>query len=106
MISAVSGDMFTQQLDQLRQNGPVTSNQEVDKSDSSFQDLLGNFIKEVDTSQKIADEGIDRLAMGDQDLTIQEVVTKMEEAEIAFSLMSEIKNKLMTAYKEILRMQS
>ncbi len=106
MIGAISGDMFTQQLDQLRQNGPATSTQDVDESDSSFKNLLGNFIKEVDTSQKLADNGIDRLAMGDQDLTIQDVVTKMEEAEIAFSLMSEIKNKLMTAYKEILRMQS
>ncbi len=106
MIGAISGDIFSQQLDQIRQNGPVVGEQQVDQTDNTFKNMLGSFVKEVDTAQKSADIGIDRLASGDKNLTIQEVVTKMEEAEIAFSLMSEIRNKLMTSYKEILRMQS
>jgi flagellar hook-basal body complex protein FliE len=73
-------------------------------SAGSFQDVLKSLVDEVDTLQKSADASIKGLATG-QTTDVHDVTVKMEEAGVAFELMMEIRNKLVDAYQQILRMQ-
>ena len=74
-------------------------------STPSFQDLFSRLINDVDQAQKDADVSIQHLASGEPDASIQDVVLKLEEADITFRLMKEIRDKLLTAYQELVNMQ-
>ncbi len=74
-----------------------------DQDDSSFLRLLKDYLKEVDISQHKADKAIDEFLAGKRD--IQEVMLTVEKADISFRLFVKIRNKLIEAYQEIMRMQ-
>ncbi|MCM8542379.1 MAG: flagellar hook-basal body complex protein FliE [Lentisphaeraceae bacterium] len=88
------------EIQQLRKDGGAS-----DADAPSFDKVLGDLIKEVDVAQKEADVSIQQLAAGES-TSIQDVVMKMEEADVAFQLMKEVRNKLLEAYKEVLSMSS
>lgn len=69
-----------------------------------FSDMLGGLLNHVDQAQKQADESIQRLAAGDS-VSLQDVVMRLEEADLTFRLMKEIRDKLISAYKEVMSMQ-
>ncbi len=70
----------------------------------SFKNVLHSYLDEVNSLQHEADAQIQRLAAGETE-DVHEVMLKMKEAEIAFDMMLEIRNKLVDSYKEIMRMQ-
>ena len=72
--------------------------------DRSFKDLLKDLVYSVDALQKEADASIKGLVLGEP-VNVHDVTMKMEEAGVAFDLMMEVRNKLLEAYQEIIRMQ-
>jgi len=70
----------------------------------SFKDTLNGFLKDVNSMQVKADESIDRMAAGEI-TDVHQVMTAVEEANTAFNMMMEIRNKVMDAYTEVLRMR-
>lgn len=73
--------------------------------EANFKDLLKGLVDQVNTLQKEADASIKGLATGET-TNVHDVTVKMEEAGIAFDLMMEIRNKLVDAYQQIIKMQS
>jgi len=70
-----------------------------------FDNMLGKLIKDVDHAQKAADSSLQSLAAGEPH-ELHEVVLKLEEADLTFKMMHEIRDKLVQAYKEIISLQS
>lgn len=70
----------------------------------SFKEVLGNVINEVSTLQHKAGESIENLATGKVE-DLHEVMIAMSKAEVSFKFMLETRNKLLEAYKEVMRMQ-
>ncbi|MBB64373.1 MAG: flagellar hook-basal body complex protein FliE [Waddliaceae bacterium] len=70
----------------------------------TFQKILGGYLSEVNTLQHEADAQIQRLAAGEVE-DVSEVTMAMDEAETAFKMMMEIRNKLLDAWSEIKHMQ-
>jgi flagellar hook-basal body complex protein FliE len=66
----------------------------------SFKDLLLHSIDEVNTMQQSADQAVEQLAVGD-DVNPAQVLTAVQKADIAFRLMMQIRNKIVSAYQEI-----
>lgn len=71
---------------------------------SSFQDTLTSFVKEVDAELKQADRMTGEFAVGKRQ-SLHEIMIATEKAGISFKLLSGIRNKLVEAYQEIMRMQ-
>jgi flagellar hook-basal body complex protein FliE len=69
-----------------------------------FKELLEDYLKEVNQLQQEADEAVLDLASGKLE-NLHEVVAAVNEADLSFRLMMEVRNKLLDAYKEIMRMQ-
>ena len=93
------------QLEQVLQNS-VKEAVPVEKADkSSFGNMLNNLLSEVNEAQQVADVSLQQLAAGEESASLQDVVMKMEEADLTFSLMKEIRDKLINAYKETISMQ-
>ncbi len=70
-----------------------------------FQDVLRDLVQQVDTLQKSADESINGLATG-ATTNVHDVTIKMAEAGVAFDLMMQVRNKLLEAYQQIIKMQA
>lgn len=70
----------------------------------SFQNVLRNAINETNALQKSADVKVQELATG-KTTNIPEVMMQVEKADIALRLMTQVRNKIIDAYQEIMKMQ-
>ena len=70
----------------------------------SFGDFLASSISNVNNIQKEANVAIQRLATG-ENKNLHETMLTVEKAEIAFKQMNQIRQKVIDAYKEVMRMQ-
>lgn len=85
----------------LEQAGQVTAGQQ---AGDSFGNVLGKFISDVNTKQNAAAEAVNGLQSG-QGVPLHQAVVAMEEANVSFQLMIEVRNKLLDSYQELMRMQ-
>ena len=69
-----------------------------------FADTLRDAIGQVDASQKAADGQIEAFVAGEQE-NLHEVTIAMNEARLHFQLMTEVRNKSLETYQELMRMQ-
>lgn len=73
-------------------------------SAAGFGDLLQKSIAEVNDAQIRADQAVEQLHTG-QAKNIHEVMIALEKADISMRLMVQMRNKMVDAYQEIMRMQ-
>jgi len=71
---------------------------------SSFRKMLKGSIEEVNRLQSEADTSIEQLVAGNTK-NLHETMIALEKADISFRLMMEVRNKIIEAYHEIMRMQ-
>lgn len=71
---------------------------------SSFSEVLKGALDEVNQLQKDSDEYTKLLALGQVD-NIHDVTIASEKAKIALQMTLTVRNKVVDAYKEIMRMQ-
>ncbi len=83
----------------------VSNAQKLNKSDKGdFLDVLKKSVEKVNALQNQADVAINDLVLGDNKDIVQTMIT-MEKADISFRLMMQIRNKIVKAYEEVMRMQ-
>jgi flagellar hook-basal body complex protein FliE len=70
----------------------------------SFANMLGQMVNEVNARQGVANDAVASLQSG-QNASLHQAVIAMEEANISFQLMVEVRNKLLDSYQELMRMQ-
>ena len=70
----------------------------------NFSDTIKDFLDAVNKDQKEASQSVEDFITGESE-TLADAMTKLEEANLSFQLMLEIKNKLVDAYNELNRMQ-
>ena len=87
-------------LDNFMQNeGP-----KVEKANTSFSEILKDSISKVGELEKDASEQTEKLVkMEGQD--IHNTMIAVEKADLSFQLMMQIRNKIISAYEEIMRIQ-
>ena len=71
---------------------------------SSFGDYLNNAISQVNDLQQQSVVSGEKLATGEAD-DLHQVMIATEKADLAFQLTVQIRNKVLDAYQEIMRMQ-
>jgi flagellar hook-basal body complex protein FliE len=72
--------------------------------DKSFSDILNKSLGELNESQVQAYDAMEGIATGKVE-NLQKAVQKIEEAELSLKLALEVKNKALSAYKDVMRMQ-
>lgn len=81
-----------------------TATGSVQPTSDSFASMLGQFVSDVNTQQNISAQTVSALQSG-QNVPLHQAVIAMEEANVSFQLMVEVRNRLLDAYQEIMRMQ-
>ena len=88
----------------LQQQAPQETPKSGQAEEASFKDTLKSFLKDVNGLQKVAEHSAQKLATGGIE-NIHQVMLAMEEANTSFRLMMEMRNKIMEAYKEVMKTQ-
>jgi len=70
----------------------------------NFMDVLMNAIGEVNTLQKNAETSAEKLALGDESY-LHNTMIAYEKANLALQLTVEVRNRIIEAYQEIMRIQ-
>lgn len=70
----------------------------------TFSEVLQRALTDLNAAQIASDQAVRQLATGEAK-SIHEVVLAMEKAGLALQLAAQIRNKLLDAYHEIIRMQ-
>ena len=73
-------------------------------SSDSFATMLGRMVSDVNAQQNNAAQTVGAL-QGGQPVPLHQAVISMEEANVSFQLMVEVRNRLLESYQEIMRMQ-
>lgn len=71
----------------------------------SFKDTLKTFLSDVNSLQNHADKSIEKMVAGEI-TDVHQVMMAVEEANLSFNLMMEIRTKMIDAYQELMRMQA
>jgi flagellar hook-basal body complex protein FliE len=94
-------------LSELRELGSATNGQMVPAAGQTatpFSTMFGQMVNEVNDKQLAAADAVQGLLSG-QKVPLHQAVIAMEEANVSFQLMVEVRNKVLEAYQELMRMQ-
>lgn len=72
--------------------------------EKSFGEFLAESLDKVNDLQQGADAAVAQMAAGEGP-GIQEAMIAIEKADVAFKLMMEVRQKILDAYQEVIRMQ-
>ena len=74
------------------------------KPQGAFGDMLKQAVNEISQLQTNADKAITSVQLG-QSGNIHEAMIALEKADISFKAMMQVRNKILEAYQEVMRMQ-
>jgi len=74
------------------------------RADQGFSDLLKNAVESVNSMQHEAGRLEDAVAKG-ENVNIHQAVIAGEKAGLSFQLLMQVRNKMVEAYQEVMRMQ-
>ena len=84
-------------------DGKIGPNQ-TGEAGPSFTDTLAKSIEEVNHLQKEADQAIEKLASGESQ-NVHGAMLAVTKADTAFRMTMQVRNKIVEAYQEVMRMQ-
>ncbi len=82
---------------------PIGEKQPSLEKGESFGDVLSGAMGKVSALRNEADQAVQGLATG-QNKDIHQTMIAMEKASVSFSLMMQVRNKIISAYEEVMRM--
>ena len=71
---------------------------------TEFSEVLANSVNSVNESLMSAGEMAKAFEQGNSNISMAELVINMEKASVSFQAMTQVRNKLLTAYQEIMNM--
>ena len=94
-----------QQLSSVNSDSPLQSSASVSSgSGANFANVLGDLVNEVAQKQAAAGSAVTGLLSG-QNVSLHQAMISMEEANVSFQMMVEVRNRLLDSYQELMRMQ-
>lgn len=83
----------------------VQSTPEVgDSAVPNFQTMFKNAVNNVNEQQQVANNLATRFEEGDASIDLPEVMIALQKSNVSFQAMTQVRNKLVDAYKEIMNM--
>jgi flagellar hook-basal body complex protein FliE len=99
MINGIQGGASATPLGKAASAGAATG-----PDGKSFKDMLLDSLNEVNRLQQEASAGVEQLATGQSD-DIAGVFSAVRKADVAFSMLMEMRNKMIDAYQELQQMR-
>jgi flagellar hook-basal body complex protein FliE len=106
---AIDTQKLDQMLSELRSSTALTGSKpagSVAPTDGpAFSEVLKTTIDQVNAAQKDAKQMAEEFSTGQSNVNLQDVMVNLQKANISFQQMVQVRNKLVTAYNDIMNMQ-
>ena len=89
-----------QKLSEQQSTAAITG----DNTVPDFQTMFKNAVDTVNAHQKTSAEMATRFEQGDPSIDLPEVMIAMQKSRVSFQAMTQVRNKLVEAYKEVMNM--
>ncbi|KMN34882.1 MULTISPECIES: flagellar hook-basal body complex protein FliE [Chromobacterium] len=76
-----------------------------DASQVDFSAVLKSTLEQVNSAQQTSQEMQKQFELGDEGVNLQDVMVSLQKASLSFQTMVQARNKLVTAYQEIMNTQ-
>jgi flagellar hook-basal body complex protein FliE len=98
-----------QMLSELRSVSQVAQSKPASPSDApaggvNFADVLNNTLKDVSAAQSEARQMAQSFSAGDPNVNLQDVMVNLQKASLSFQQMVQVRNRLVSAYQDIMNM--
>ncbi|MDO8893028.1 MAG: flagellar hook-basal body complex protein FliE [Sulfurimicrobium sp.] len=97
-----------QLLSQMQATAAVAaggSPQQAPQGGADFAALLKNSVDQVNSAQQESSAMAKNFELGETDASLQEVMISLQKANVSFQAMVQVRNKLVSAYQDIMNMQ-
>ena len=95
-------DMRAMQMDAMAQ--PKSAAQVPEVGASSFSDMLGNAINKVSETQQASSQLSTAFEIGKSGVDLTDVMIASQKASVSFQALTQVRNKLVQAYQDIMQM--
>ena len=95
-------DMRAMQMDAMAQ--PKLAVQEPQAGAASFSDMLGNAINKVSDTQQASSQLSNAFEIGKSGVDLTDVMVASQKASVSFQALTQVRNKLVQAYQDIMQM--
>jgi len=102
-MTQMNVEQVLNQMRVLSQNNVLPETSNTNRAD--FSQLLSDSIGQVNELQKESQEMKTAFEMGDPGVDIPEVMIAVQKASLSFEAITEVRNKLLSAYQEVMNMQ-
>lgn len=101
---------INQLLTQMRDMASMAENKtsidpSAEVSGADFSKLLKDSVSQVNETQQTASDLAAAFETGDPSVNLSEVMVAIQKASISFQAMTQVRNNLVSAYKEVMNMQ-
>ena len=103
-LDSATKSIPAQEMEKLAPATPASTPAISQTGGGSFSNVLGQFVGEVNSKQAAAGDAVTGLLSGGN-VSLHQAMIAMEEANVSFQLMIEVRNKLLESYQELMRMQ-
>jgi flagellar hook-basal body complex protein FliE len=84
--------------------GSLTERSKPETGATAFSEILGNAIDQVNNLQAAAGEEVQKVMTGEM-TDIHTAMIAVQKADVSFQMMMQVRNKLVSAYQEIMKLQ-
>ena len=95
-------EMRSMQTEAMARAKPVASAQEVGAP--SFSDMLGQAVGKVNETQQASSQLASAFEVGQSGIDLTDVMIASQKASVSFQAMTQVRNKLVQAYQDIMQM--
>ena len=108
----VSGGDISSVLNQIRQLQGRQSSADIKGPDitpapqgaGAFGDLMANALNKVNSDQQQAASSANAFTRGDESMDLSQVMLSLNQAQVSFKAMAEVRNRLVSSYQDIMNM--
>ncbi|WP_166364089.1 flagellar hook-basal body complex protein FliE [Pseudomonas akapageensis] len=95
-------DMRAMQMDAMAQ--PKSAMQAPEVGSSSFSDMLGQAVNKVNDTQQASSQLASAFEIGKSGIDLTDVMIASQKASVSFQALTQVRNKLVQAYQDIMQM--
>jgi flagellar hook-basal body complex protein FliE len=104
-MSEINMDQLLVQMRAMSDKASSISQTAVDKGNSpDFSNMFKNAVNQVNETQQHAGELTKQFELGNPDIDVADVMINLQKASVSFQAMTQVRNKLVNAYQEIMNM--
>jgi len=102
-VNMLLAQMRTMEAQAQAKPAPI-SGAELTTQKTDFSNLLKQSIDSVNETSKASAQMADAFEKGDPNISLAQLMISMEKSSVSFQAMTQVRNKLLTAYQEVMNM--